>query len=232
MKKKKLVVLTGAGISAESGISTFRDSGGLWEGYDVMEVASPEGWRKNQALVLDFYNQRRKQAASCEPNDAHKELVHLEEFFDVHIITQNVDNLHEKAGSSKVLHLHGELFKSQSTIDPSLVYEMDGWEIKTGDICEKGSQLRPFIVWFGEMVPMIEPAAELVEEADIFAVIGTSLAVYPAAGLIEYTKTNIPKYLIDPNLPSTRSYLHLRKIPEKASIGTKIMSEEIIRLYA
>ncbi|UJP64106.1 SIR2 family NAD-dependent protein deacylase [Mongoliitalea daihaiensis] len=232
MKKKKLVVLTGAGISVESGISTFRDAGGLWEGHDIMEVASPEGWRKNQDLVLDFYNQRRKQAATCEPNSAHKELARLEKFFDVHIITQNVDNLHEKAGSTKVLHLHGELFKSQSTLDPSLIYEMDGWEIKKGDTCEKGSQLRPFIVWFGEMVPMIEPAAELTEEADIFAVIGTSLAVYPAAGLIEYTKTTIPKYLIDPHLPTTRSYLNLRKIPEKATLGTLLMSEEITRLYA
>lgn len=232
MNKHKLVVLTGAGISAESGISTFRDAGGLWEGHDIMEVASPEGWRKNKSLVLDFYNQRRKQALSCAPNAAHVELARLEQYFDVHIITQNVDNLHEKAGSSKVLHLHGELFKSQSTVDPSLIYDMQGWEINLGDKCEKGSQLRPFIVWFGEMVTMIEPAAALVAEADIFAVIGTSLAVYPAAGLIEYTQEEIPKYLIDPNLPATRNYLNLKKIPEKASIGTKEMAEEIIKRYA
>lgn len=232
MGKKKLVVLTGAGISAESGLSTFRDAGGLWEGHDIMEVASPEGWKKNITLVLDFYNQRRKQAILCSPNEAHLELVRLESYFDVHIITQNVDNLHEKAGSSNILHLHGELFKSQSTIDSNLIYSIDGWELRVGDLCEKGSQLRPFIVWFGEMVPMIESAAELVESADIVAVIGTSLAVYPAAGLINYSRSHIPKYLIDPKIPETRAFSNLRKIAEKASIGTKLMAEEIIQLYA
>jgi NAD-dependent deacetylase len=229
---KKLVVLTGAGISAESGISTFRDSGGLWEGHDVMEVASPEGWRKNRELVLDFYNQRRKQALSCEPNKAHLELARLEEHFDVTVVTQNVDNLHEKAGSKKVIHLHGELFKSQSTLDPSLVYEMEGWELKLGDKCEKGSQLRPFIVWFGEMVPMMEPAIESATGADIFAVIGTSMLVYPAAGLIQYASKRIPKYIVDLRIPQTGFIENLKKIEAPASLGTKAMSEEIKKLYA
>jgi len=229
---KKLVVLTGAGISAESGISTFRDSGGLWEGHDVMEVASPEGWRKNRELVLDFYNQRRKQAMGCEPNEAHLELARLEEYFDVTVVTQNVDNLHEKAGSKKVIHLHGELFKSQSTLDPSLVYEMEGWELKLGDKCEKGSQLRPFIVWFGEMVPMMDPATERAMEADIFAVIGTSMLVYPAAGLIQYAPKHIPKYIVDVRIPQTGFIENLKKIEAPASLGTKAMSEEIRKLYA
>jgi NAD-dependent deacetylase len=229
---KKLVVLTGAGISAESGITTFRDSGGLWEGHDVMEVASPVGWKKNQALVLDFYNQRRKQALSVLPNGAHNELVRLEDFFDVTIITQNIDNLHERAGSSNIIHLHGELFKSQSTLDPKLVYEMNGWEIKTGDKCDKGSQLRPFIVWFGENVPLMETAIESTLKADIFVVIGTSLVVYPAAGLIGYSPKNSPKYIIDVKIPEVSYFEHLHKIEAPASIGTKIMSEEIISKYA
>ncbi|PSL07496.1 SIR2 family NAD-dependent protein deacylase [Cecembia rubra] len=227
MNKRKLVVLTGAGISAESGISTFRDAGGLWEGHDIMEVASPEGWRKNRKLVLDFYNQRRKQVLNCQPNEAHLELARLEEHFDVTIITQNIDNLHEKAGSSKIIHLHGEILKSQSTLDPSLVYEMDGWEINIGDKCEKGSQLRPFIVWFGEMVPMMEPAIDAAMEADIFVVIGTSLLVYPAAGLIQYAKQSICKYIIDVKVPETGFIGNLKKIEAPASVGTKIMSEEI-----
>ncbi|EMS31957.1 NAD-dependent protein deacetylase of SIR2 family [Mariniradius saccharolyticus AK6] len=229
---KKLVVLTGAGISAESGISTFRDSGGLWEGHDVMEVASPEGWRKNRELVLDFYNQRRKQALSCEPNAAHLELARLEEHFEVTIVTQNVDNLHEKAGSSKVIHLHGELFKVRSTLDPNLIYDLDGWELKLGDKCEKGSQLRPHIVWFGEMVPMMESAIEHALSADIFAVIGTSLLVYPAAGLIEYTQKDIPKYIIDKQIPAVNPDPMLQKIRQPATIGTVIMAKEIIRKYA
>jgi NAD-dependent deacetylase len=229
---KKLVILTGAGISAESGISTFRDSGGLWEGHDVMEVASPEGWRKSPALVLNFYNQRRKQAISVKPNEAHFELARLEKFFDVTNIIQNVDNLHERAGSTKIIHLHGELFKSQSTMDPRLVYQMDGWEIQIGDKCEKGSQLRPFIVWFGENVPMMESAIETTLHADVFAVIGTSLAVYPAAGLIAYSTINAPKYIIDVRIPEISNYKNLIKIEAPASVGTKIMSEEIIAKYA
>ncbi len=224
---KKLVVLTGAGISAESGISTFRDSGGLWEGHDIMEVASPEGWRKNMELVLDFYNKRRKQALEAKPNEAHLELARLEEYFDVTIITQNVDNLHEKAGSSKVIHLHGELSKSQSSKDPSLIYEMSGWEIKPGDLCEKGSQLRPFIVWFGEQVPMMEKAIDAAAEADIFAIIGTSLLVYPAAGLIQYAPPAIPKYLVDIHLPEVAFVSNLNKIQALASIGAKQLGDDL-----
>lgn len=223
--KKKLVVLTGAGISAESGIKTFRDSDGLWEGHDVMEVASPEGWRRNRELVLDFYNQRRKQALEVKPNGAHLDLAKLEKWFDVTVVTQNVDNLHERAGSSKVIHLHGELFKSQSTLDPSLVYDMDHWEIKLGDKCEKGSQLRPFIVWFGEMVPMMEPAIRAAQEADIFAVVGTSLLVYPAASLIEYTDAAIPKYIVDVKIPQLGFINNLTSIEATASVGVHNLIE-------
>ena len=175
---KKLVVLSGAGVSAESGIKTFRDSGGLWEGHDVMEVASPEGWRKNQDLVQDFYNQRRKQMLECQPNLAHQILVELEDNFDVQIITQNVDDLHERAGSKNVLHLHGELRLAQSSLDPNLVYDLDHWEIKKGDKCERGSQLRPNVVWFGEPVPKMLEAIDIAQKADIFLIIGTSLQVF------------------------------------------------------
>lgn len=229
--KKKLVVLTGAGISAESGIATFRDSNGLWEGHDVMEVASPEGWRKNREVVLEFYNQRRKQALSVHPNPAHFALAKLEEHFDVTIITQNVDNLHEKAGSTNIIHLHGELFKSQSTLDPNLIYEMDHWELNVGDKCEKGSQLRPFIVWFGEMVPMMEPAMDAAQQADIFAVIGTTLQVYPAAGLIQYAPSESLKYIIDVKIPQTGYIDNLKAVEATASEGTQIMAKEIIEKY-
>ncbi|MCK4701157.1 MAG: NAD-dependent deacylase [Bacteroidales bacterium] len=196
---QKLVVLSGAGMSAESGLKTFRDMGGLWEQYDVTEVASPQAWETNQELVLRFYNERRKQLLESEPNKGHIGLVELEKFFNVEIITQNVDDLHERAGSSKVLHLHGEIRKARSTVDPALVYEIDGWELKKGDRCEKGSQLRPHIVWFGEAVPAIEDAARITGTADILVVIGTSLNVYPAAGLINYAPGNCEIYLIDPN---------------------------------
>ncbi|GAB4338593.1 MAG: NAD-dependent deacylase [Flammeovirgaceae bacterium] len=229
MGKKKIVVLSGAGISAESGIPTFRASGGLWEGYDVMEVATPEGWRKNPALVLDFYNQRRKNTLNAQPNDAHKILAELEKDFEVVIITQNVDNLHEKAGSTNIIHLHGELFKSRSTLDPKLVYDIKGWELKLGDKCEKGSQLRPHIVWFGEEVPMMQKAAEEVQMADFFIVVGTSLQVYPAAGLIDYVEKNIPIFVVDPHLPT----IHEKKgqklimIQEAASIGMKKVAAQI-----
>src|SRR5882672_9489835 len=181
---KRLVALTGAGISAESGIPTFRDSGGLWEGYPVEDVATPDGWHRNPKLVLDFYNQRKKKALDVKPNAGHEILAHLQKNFDVTIVTQNVDNLHERAGSLKVIHLHGSLFESRSTLDESLIYPIDGWELKWGDHCERGSQLRPNIVWFGEMVPMMEVAAYETSLADIFLVVGTSLVVYPAAGLI------------------------------------------------
>ncbi|MDJ1470893.1 SIR2 family NAD-dependent protein deacylase [Xanthocytophaga flava] len=226
--KQKIVVLTGAGISAESGIATFRDSNGLWEGHDVMSVASPEGWKRNPELVLDFYNQRRKQAKTVEPNAAHYGLAKLEEKYNVVIVTQNVDNLHERAGSTKVMHLHGELFKSRSTVDPSLVYEMDGWEIKLGDTCEKGSQLRPDIVWFGEAVPLIEKAVIQALSADIFMVIGTSLVVYPAAGLIDYVPIEVPKYVIDLNMPYVAPRPNLHLIEAKASEGVTKLVEELI----
>ncbi len=225
--KKRLVVLSGAGISAESGISTFRDSGGLWEGHDVMAVATPEGWRRNRALVQGFYNQRRKQALACQPNDAHRILAGLEEYFDVTIITQNVDDLHERAGSSRVIHLHGELGKARSTIDPNLVYTLDHWEIKEGDRCEKGSQLRPFIVWFGEPVPMMEKAIEITSKADIYLVIGTSLQVYPAAGLLDYIPAQAKIYLVDPEHPALRSGREVIYILKKATEGMKLVEKEL-----
>lgn len=228
MKKKKIVVLTGAGISAESGIPTFRDAGGLWEGYDVKEVATPEAWRANRELVLDFYNQRRKAALRAKPNQGHYTLAQLEQDFDVTIITQNIDNLHEQAGSTNVIHLHGELFKSRSTLDERLVYPIEGWELKLGDKCEKGSQLRPHIVWFGEMVPMMEPAMQEAATADIFLVVGTSLLVYPAAGLIDMIDHEVPKYIIDPHLPNVPSRPNLYLIEEKASTGVEKVAKELV----
>lgn len=199
---KKLIVLSGAGMSAESGIRTFRDSGGLWEEHDVMEVASIEGWKKNPGLMLRFYNERRSQMYGCQPNRGHLLLAGLEQEFDVQIITQNVDDLHERAGSTKVLHLHGELSKACSTIDPNLIYTIGNRDIHPGDLCEKGGQLRPFIVWFGEEVPAMTAAIPMVESADIVCVIGTSLSVYPAAGLVRYASPGVPIYLIDPNPPA------------------------------
>ena len=227
--KLKLVVFTGAGISAESGIKTFRDSDGLWEEYNIMEVATPQGWAKNRALVLDFYNQRRKQVLAAQPNPAHLALVALEKKFDVHIITQNIDNLHERAGSKKVLHLHGEIMKSRSTTDPSLIYEINGTELNIGDTCKRGSQLRPHIVWFGEMVPKMENANNIAAIADIFMVVGTSMVVYPAAGLINYTKPDIPKYLIDPSDVTVNAIQNLTVIKEKASIGLPRLVEELMK---
>lgn len=225
---KKIVVLTGAGISAESGIKTFRDSGGLWEGYDIMEVATPEGWSNNRELVLDFYNMRRKDALKAKPNEGHIALKKLEDKYDVTIVTQNVDNLHEQAGSSKVIHLHGELFKSRSTLDPKLIYDVDGWELKIGDKCVKGSQLRPHIVWFGEMVPMLEPAIQESMEADIFIVVGTSLQVYPAASLIDYVKEKASKYIIDPNMPYVSPRDNLYLFEENASTGVKKVVDQLM----
>jgi NAD-dependent deacetylase len=229
---KKLVVLTGSGISAESGIKTFRDSGGLWEGYDVMEVATPEGWYRNPALVLDFYNERRKQALNAKPNEAHRILTALEEFFDVTIITQNVDNLHEKAGSARVIHLHGELFKSRSTYDENLIYDVIGWELKIGDLCEKGSQLRPNIVWFGELVPLMEVAIQETMKADIFLVVGTSLVVYPAAGLIDYVEDRIPKFIVDPNMPDVIQRPNQFLVGEKASTGMLKVKNILLDQYS
>ncbi len=216
---KNLVVLTGAGISAESGIPTFRDSGGLWEGYRVEDVATPEGWIKDPAMVLEFYNQRRKKALEVKPNRGHEILAELEKEFEVTIVTQNVDNLHERAGSSRVIHLHGSLFESRSTADENLIYPIKGWELNPGDRCEKGSQLRPNIVWFGEMVPMMDVAAEITAQADIFLVVGTSMVVYPAAGLIDYVSSKVPKYILDPSIPEVRSMSNIHFIAEKASTG-------------
>lgn len=227
--KPKLVVFTGAGISAESGIKTFRDSGGLWEEFDINEVATPQAWEKNQRLVLDFYNKRRKQVLEAQPNKAHFALVELEKKYDVQIITQNIDDLHERAGSKKVLHLHGEITKSRSSIDHSLVYKIKGEEIKLGDKCEKGSQLRPHIVWFGEMVPMMETAYVIAEKADIFVVVGTSMAVYPAAGIIDYSPQEIPKYLIDPSDIKVNGIANLKVIKEKASIGLPKLASDLLK---
>ena len=217
---KKVVVLTGAGISAESGIKTFRDSAGLWEGHDVMKVASPRGFYKNPELVLNFYNQRRKQLQMVSPNIAHLNLVTLERSFDVKIITQNVDDLHERAGSSEVIHLHGELLKVRSSIDENIILNWNK-ELVLGDLCLKGSQLRPHIVWFGESVPMLEKAIEITQEADVLVVVGTSLQVYPAASLIDFIKPNTRIYFIDPQ-PATleRNFSNLTIIKEVASVGT------------
>lgn len=227
--KKKVVALTGAGISAESGIPTFRDAGGLWEGHRVEDVATPEGWEEDPAMVLDFYNQRRKRALEVKPNRGHFVFAELEEFFDVTVVTQNVDNLHERAGSSKVIHLHGSLFESRSTRDETLVYEIDGWELKLGDVCEKGSQLRPNIVWFGEMVPMMEVAAVIANHADYFIVAGTSMLVYPAAGLIEYVRREVPKYIVDPNKPQVSAGPSVHFFVEKASTGMEKVKEILLR---
>lgn len=225
---KKLVVLTGAGISAESGLRTFREMGGLWEQYDVTEVASPEGWARNPRLVLDFYNERRKQLLQAKPNAGHLGLVELEKYFDVVIITQNIDDLHERAGSTRVIHLHGELLKAQSTADPELVYPIRGWELNIGDTCPKGSQLRPFVVWFGEPVPAMTEAIALAEQADLFLVVGTSLNVYPAAGLIDYVRPDVPVTLIDPNDITAPVRRKFRFIKEKASIGVKLFIQQAL----
>jgi NAD-dependent deacetylase len=226
---KKLIVLTGAGISAESGLATFRDSGGLWEGYKVEDVATPEAWHRNQSLVLEFYNERRKKALEAKPNRGHEILAELENDFDVTIITQNVDDLHERAGSSKVIHLHGSLFESRSTLDPSLVYKIDGWQLNVGDKCEKGSQLRPNIVWFGEIVPLMETAARVASRADIFLVVGTSMVVYPAAGLINYVADQVKKFVIDPKQPEVHHVPNVEFVTEKASVGMEIIKEILVK---
>ena len=227
---KKLVVLTGAGMSAESGIKTFRDSGGLWEEHRVEDVASPMGWVLNRKLVLKFYNDRRRELARCEPNAGHLGLAALEKHFNVHIITQNIDNLHEKAGSTDVVHLHGELTKARSTKDPDLIYDIGYKDVNEGDKCELGSQLRPHIVWFGEAVPMIEEAVKITSLADIFAVIGTSLNVYPAAGLIEYVPDSASLWLIDPKdvyVPGDRK---VAVIKEPASKGVEVLTAKLMAL--
>jgi len=220
--KQKLVVLTGAGMSAESGIATFRDSGGLWDRYPVEQVATPEGFAADPELVLNFYNLRRRELLGAQPNEGHRGLAELEKDFEVHIITQNIDNLHEQAGSSRVLHLHGELMKARSTGDASLIYDIDPGkcDIQLGDLCEKGYQLRPHIVWFGEAVPMIQEAEEITRRADIFVIIGTSMNVYPAAGLLHDVRKNVPVYLIDPKDVYTQRY-DIHHIQKGASEGVK-----------
>ena len=227
---KKIVILTGAGISAESGVKTFRGSNGLWNNYRIEEVASPIAWERDPELVLEFYNQRRKQLFEVNPNAGHKALVKLEEKFDVKIITQNVDDLHERAGSKNILHLHGELKKARSTLDPSLIYELKEWPLNIADKCEKGSQLRPHIVWFGEAVPAIMDAIQIAKKADIFIVIGTSMVVYPAAGLINYVSEKTPKYLIDPNAEEVSGIENLTIIRKNAGEGVPELVEELLGL--
>jgi NAD-dependent deacetylase len=226
---KKLVVLSGAGMSAESGIKTFRDSDGLWEQYSVEEVCTPEAWRRNPALVNHFYNERRKQLLEARPNEGHAGLARLERDFEVHVITQNVDDLHERAGSTRVLHLHGELTKARSERDPSLVYELPGWELPLGATAADGAPLRPHIVWFGEPVPMIEPAARIVATADVLVIIGTSLAVYPAAGLLHYAPRHARLFLIDPRVPpAVRGDSHIICIEKGASEGVALLARMLL----
>ena len=224
---KKLVVLTGAGVSAESGLKTFRDSDGLWEGYNIEDVATPRAWKKNPQLVLEFYNYRRKNVLDAQPNAAHTGLAELEKKFDVHIITQNIDDLHERAGSTKVMHLHGEIFKMRSEKNEELVYEIRN-DIKIGDKAEDGTQLRPHIVWFEEPVPKIEEAIPIVYSADIFVVVGTSLVVYPAAGLVNYTAFDVPKYIIDKKIPYVSSLSNVISIEKPATDGVR----ELIKLLS
>ncbi len=225
---KNVVILSGAGISAESGVKTFRDQDGLWNNYRIEEVASPHAWAQDPDMVLEFYNQRRKQLFEVEPNAAHFSLVDLESKFNVQIITQNVDDLHERAGSKNVLHLHGELKKARSTVDESLVYKLKQWELKKGDVCEKGSQLRPHIVWFGEAVSNIGIASEIAAGADIFMVIGTSMLVYPTAGLINYVEPDVPKYVIDPKAKDM-SLQNLTTIKMKAGEGVPDLVKQLLK---
>lgn len=228
--KKQITILSGAGISAESGIKTFRDVDGLWEGHDVMKVASPQGWKRNSELVLDFYNQRRRQLLEVSPNVGHLGLVELEQKYDVQIITQNIDNLHERAGSSHIIHLHGELMKSRSTLDEQLIYDCPG-DINIGDHCEKGSQLRPHIVWFEEMVPMLPMAMKITSKSDIVIIVGTSMKVYPAASLVGYALPGTPVYYIDPK-PAISYELsqsrNLTVVEEKGTVGIRRVVDELM----
>jgi NAD-dependent deacetylase len=228
MSKKKLVVFTGAGVSAESGIKTFRDTNGLWEEYKIEDVATFEAWTKNKTLVLDFYNQRRKQVIEAKPNQAHITIAELQKKFDVHVITQNIDDLHERAGSKKVLHLHGEIMKARSTVNPNLIYPLKKPEIKLGETCAKGSQLRPHIVWFGEMVPEMDNAYLIAEKADLFVVIGTSLNVYPAAGLLQYVSNYTPKWLIDPGAFNLDYIKQLKHIQQTAVNGITELQNDLL----
>ncbi|QIL77855.1 SIR2 family NAD-dependent protein deacylase [Hymenobacter sp. HDW8] len=228
---KKIVVLTGAGISAESGLATFRGADGLWEGHRIEDVASPEGWARNPELVLDFYNQRRSAARNAQPNPGHFALVALEKVYEVVIVTQNVDDLHERAGSSRVIHLHGQLFESRSTRHEQLVYPMTSDRIELGELCEKGYQLRPNIVWFGEAVPLMERAIEEAATADIFMVVGTSLQVYPAAGLLEFAPQHCPIIVIDPHQPPLMGRRNVRFVTEPASTGVPRVATELLSEY-
>lgn len=227
--KQKIVVFSGAGMSAESGIQTFRDSNGLWENHDIQEVATPEAWSKNPKLVLDFYNERRKQVLNAKPNDAHQSLVLLEQFFDVQIITQNIDDLHERAGSTKVLHLHGEILKIRSTFDDEL-YDWQKTTLKLGDKCPKGYQLRPHVVWFGEPVPNMVEAAKICENADFLIVIGTSLNVYPAANIVNFVSATCKKYLIDPKIPQSFIGNNIQLIEKKAGEGVVELVNQLLTL--
>jgi NAD-dependent deacetylase len=228
MSKPNLVVLTGAGISAESGIPTFRDTGGLWDQYDVMELASPQGWANNPTLVLEFYNIRREKVREAKPNAAHLSLTELEEKYNTTIITQNIDNLHERAGSKNILHLHGEIMKARSSMDDDLIYPLGDKQIHVGDLCEKGSQLRPHVVWFGEDVPAISDAIGICRQAQIFILIGTSLAVYPAANLINYVPSETPKYIIDKSIPPVHHLSNLHRIEKSASLGVPELVKELL----
>jgi NAD-dependent deacetylase len=225
---KKLIVLSGAGISAESGLKTFRDSDGLWEGYDVNEVATPRGWKKNPEMVLAFYNMRRNNVRDAIPNAAHLGLVDLENYFDLQIITQNIDDLHERAGASHVLHLHGEIFKMRSELDETLIYPIRQ-DIRIGDRASDGGQFRPHIVWFEEPVPLIAEASRLVRKADILVIIGTSLAVYPAAGLIDFAHPQIPKFIVDKNIPYTQGIQNLYAIQKPATEGMSELKEQLMK---
>ena len=225
---QKLVVLSGAGVSAESGLKTFRDSDGLWEEYDVMEVATPEAWNANPTLVLDFYNKRREQVLNAQPNSAHVDIAGLDKKYDVTVITQNIDDLHERSGSKNVLHLHGQITQSRSSVHENLIYELNGGQIKIGDLCESGAQLRPNIVWFGEAVPNISIAQEIVSQADILLIVGTSLNVYPAAGLIHCADFRVKKFLVDPKYVHLTDIENLEVIKEKATVGVPQAIQSLI----
>ncbi len=227
MPKRKLVVLTGAGISAESGLKTFRDSDGLWEGYNIEEVATPRAWHKNPQLVLDFYNMRRRAVLDAKPNTAHIGIAALEKEYDVHIITQNIDDLHERAGSTNVMHLHGEILKMRSTVDETLIYPIYT-DIQLGDTAEDGTQLRPHIVWFEEAVPMIEHAILVMEQADIFVLVGTSLVVYPAAGLVDYVRDEVTKYVLDKRIPPVSRYQNVVAIEKPATEGITDLMQTLL----
>ena len=226
--KKRIVVLTGAGVSADSGIKTFRDADGLWEGHEVTQVATPEGFQRNPELVLRFYNERRKQLTEVEPNAGHLALVELEQKYDVQIITQNVDDLHERAGSSNILHLHGELVKGRSSIDPNLIVELEE-DIEMGDLAPDGSQLRPHVVWFGEAVPMMEVAASMCLQADICVIIGTSMVVYPAAGLVDFVPMSSPIYVVDPKVPDIYTQHTIEFIAERGAQGVPKLVERLLK---